>query len=109
MRNIRPALALGSIIAALLWAVPAGAAHSHVWRTSPAATSGQIRNPTTIRFRQERDRGLLVNAWINGSGPYVLAIDTGAGISIISQKVVFGAAIPVNSSHQTILGGLSAS
>jgi len=109
MSNIRLALALGSIIAALLWAVPAGAAHSHVRTISLAAASSQIRIPATIRFRQERDRGLLVNAWINGSGPYVLAIDTGAGISIISQRVVFGAAIPVNSSHQTILGGLSAS
>ena len=107
--NIRLALAQSSIIAALLWAAPAGAAHPHVRRISPAATTSQIRVPAAISFREERDRGLLVNAWINGSGPYVFAIDTGAGISIISQNVVFGAAIPINSSHHKILGGLSAS
>lgn len=110
MCNIRLALALSSIIAALLWAVPAGAAHPHVRRISAAAAAAsQIRIPAAIRFRQEHDRGLLVNAWINDSGPYVFAIDTGAGISIISQNVVFGAAIPVSSSHQKIQGGLSAS
>ena len=107
--NNRLALAQSSIIAALLWAAPAGAAHPHVRRISPAATTSQIRVPAAISFREERDRGLLVNAWINGSGPYVFAIDTGAGISIISQNVVFGAAIPINSSHHKILGGLSAS
>src|ERR1700730_13670057 len=107
--NNRLALAQSSIIAALLWAAPAGAAHPHVRRISPAATTSQIRVPAAISFREERDRGLLVKAWINGSGPYVFAIDTGAGISIISQNVVFGAAIPINSSHHKILGGLSAS
>ena len=109
MSKVRFALALSSIIAALLWAVPAGAAHKHLRGISPAAASSQIRIPAAIRFREVRDRGLLVNAWINGSGPYIFAIDTGAGISIISQNVVFEAAIPVNSSHQIILGGLSAS
>ena len=109
MSKVRLALALSSIIAATLWAVPAGAAHKHVRGISPAAARGQMRIPAAIKFREERNRGLLVNAWISGSGPYVFAIDTGAGISIVSQNVVFRAAIPVNSSHQVILGGLSAS
>jgi hypothetical protein len=93
----------------MLWAVPAGAAHNHVRAISLAAANSKIRIPATIRFREVRARGLLVNAWISGSGPYVFAIDTGAGISIVSQNVVYRAAIPLNSSHQIILGGLSAS
>src|SRR5205085_10631069 len=40
------------------------------------------RLPATVRFREVTGRGLLVNVWVNGAGPYTCAIDTGAGATI---------------------------
>lgn len=64
--------------------------------------------PLPARFRLEKGRGLLVRTWINGSGPYVFAIDTGAGINIITERVVNEARLPVNTTKTTtIVGGLT--
>lgn len=65
--------------------------------------------PFPVRFRQVEGRGLLVNAWINESGPYTLAIDTGAGATIISERVARSANIPVIAGRPTTIGGLSGS
>jgi hypothetical protein len=62
-----------------------------------------------IRLRDERDRGLLATGWINGAGPFVFAIDTGAGVSLVNRKVVAQTKLGVTRSRRPIVGGLSTS
>ncbi len=83
-------IALGALVA-IGWAVPstgtahfiAGAAQTNFER---AQTNSQRLTLSPVRFRVNKDRGLLVNAWVNGSGPYVFAVDTGAGMNLITQQ-----------------------
>jgi hypothetical protein len=67
-----------------------------------------VASVSTVRLRDGRD-GLLANAWINGAGPFVFAIDTGAGVSLISRNVVDRAHLQVNKSSRPLVGGLSTS
>ncbi len=111
MSKARRTLALTSLfVLSIAWAVPVvGTAHQRV-RESPSvgvATEGAL--PRAIRFRDVRDRGLLVEAWINGSGPYIFAIDTGAGVSIVSPSLINRAGLPVRKASQKLEGGLSGS
>src|ERR1043165_8649351 len=50
-------------------------------------TRSVVRIPSPIHFREVSGRGLLISAWVNGSGPYTFAIDTGAGATILSRRV----------------------
>ena len=97
------AVALG----AMVWAVPiSGAAH---FSAAAAATEDARRNaplPLPARFRLNKDHGLLLTAWINGKGPYVFVIDTGAGMNVVTQRVVSDAGLQVRSTNTTIVGGL---
>ncbi|HSE22236.1 MAG TPA: pepsin/retropepsin-like aspartic protease family protein, partial [Pyrinomonadaceae bacterium] len=52
-------------------------------------------------------RGLIVDAWINNSGPFTVALDTGAGVSIITSTVVQRAGLQVQRSKVPLRGGLS--
>ncbi|HKS10361.1 MAG TPA: retropepsin-like aspartic protease [Pyrinomonadaceae bacterium] len=61
-----------------------------------------------IRLRDGRD-GLVANAWINGAGPFTFAVDTGAGVSLITRNVVDKARLQVNKSRRPLVGGLSTS
>jgi hypothetical protein len=92
-----------SVVAIVAWAVPiSGIAHQHVQRP-------ETRRATTIapiRLR-DGDRGLLASAWINGSGPFVFAVDTGAGVSLISPSVVERARLRVTKARRPLVGGLS--
>ena len=66
--------------------------------------------PTSIRparFRLDKDRGLLLQTWINGAGPYIFAIDTGAGLNLISERIVQAARLQVKTTQTTLLGGLT--
>jgi len=77
------------------------AAHSFV--DEPNRES--VFQPTTllpIRFREDRNAGILVNGWVNGAGPFTFAIDTGAGASLITTKVV-----SVPSARVTIAASIS--
>jgi hypothetical protein len=100
------AIALTTLsVATVAWAVPVtGIAHQ---RFHSFQQSTQFVAP--IRLRDERDRGLLVTAWINGAGPFVFAVDTGAGVSLISQNVVARARLQVSKSRRPLVGGLSTS
>ncbi|HEY3039075.1 MAG TPA: pepsin/retropepsin-like aspartic protease family protein [Pyrinomonadaceae bacterium] len=99
-------IALGAL-AAMGWAVPSAgtapfiveAAAREVYRTAPL--------PLPVRLRINRERGLLVSTWINGRGPYLFAVDTGAGLNIITQRVVDDAHLPTRSALPTIMGGLT--
>jgi predicted aspartyl protease len=77
-------------------------------KTIIPATSSSIRArlPDSISFREVKGRGLLAKAWINGAGPYTFAIDTGAGITLIAERVAEQA--NVSSEQNSIsLAGLS--
>jgi len=94
-------------LAAMMWAAPsAGAAHFlGSWAT--ANVNATVIRPAPARFRFERERGLLLRVWINGGGPYVFAVDTGAGMNVISQRAVTAAGLPTRTVPTTIIGGLS--
>ena len=104
MSKVRFAIALITLsVATVAWAVPEGIAHR---RLQPSFPSDQSLSP--IRLREEHD-GLVADAWINGAGPFVFAIDTGAGVSLISRNVVDRAHLQVSKSRRTLVGGLSTS
>jgi Aspartyl protease len=62
--------------------------------------------PRPATFREEKERGLLVKAWINEAGPFTFAIDTGAGITLISGRAAAAANIKRLGTGVTV-GGLS--
>ena len=102
------ALGIGS------WAVPqTGAAHSPVPGTSVSARSAVLQQantrqlPATVWFRDSEDRGLLADVWINGHGPYRFAIDTGAGITVVSQALATAAGLKPVKGRTRVLAGLS--
>lgn len=104
MSKARFAVALITLsIATVAWAVPRGIAHR---RVQPQFQSAQSISP--IRLRDGR-AGLVAEAWVNGAGPFVFAIDTGAGVSLISRNVVDRAGLQVNRSSRPLVGGLSTS
>jgi hypothetical protein len=97
------ALALSTLLATVVWAVPGiGTAHQLA-----RSTSGPSVDP--ISLRDDEDHGLLAKGWINGAGPFVFAIDTGAGASIINQRVVTEARLQVTKARTPLVGGLSTS
>jgi hypothetical protein len=102
------ALSTLSIVATIAWAVPkAGIAHQRLQLTETSRVSSTTIAP--IRLRDERERGLLATGWINGAGPFVFAIDTGAGVSLVSRNVVAQSRLAVTRSRRPLLGGLSTS
>jgi hypothetical protein len=62
-----------------------------------------------IRLRDDEQHGLLAKGWVNGAGPFVFAIDTGAGASIVSRRVVSEARLQVTKARTPLVGGLSTS
>ena len=62
--------------------------------------------PRPVRFRETKERGLLVKLWINNTGPYTFAVDTGAGMNLIAQRVVAAAGLDSNG-PEISFGGLS--
>jgi hypothetical protein len=119
-------------LAVTLWAAPiSGAAHSFVShnpfakRDAQTTKNGRPRNstsnsfgqrgrgagvpvlPAPARFREVEGRGLLVRVWVNNSGPYNFAIDTGAGATIISRQVAAEARVALAGARSVSLSGLS--
>ena len=100
MSKARLAIALVTLsVATVAWAVPdSGAAHQRV--------QSSVRSVFPVRLHDGRD-GLVADVWINGSGPFVFAIDTGAGVSLIRRSVVERARLQVTRSSRPLVGGLS--
>jgi hypothetical protein len=75
----------------------------------PQRVSARAGNlPADVSFRESVGRGLLVRAWVNGSGPYTFAVDTGAGATILSPRVAGEARVEVEAGGRGIeIGGLS--
>ncbi len=87
-------LVLSGVLIALAasgWAVPkSGAAHLPLHRAIISQSStgkASATSPRSVRFREAKSRGLLTGAWFNDRGPFTVAIDTGAGITIISARL----------------------
>jgi len=97
------AIALSTLSLVLVaWAVPIrGIAHQRVQRLRGADVVAPVR------LKDERERGLLAQGWINGAGPFVFVIDTGAGVSLVSRNVVAQSRLAVSRSRRTLVGGLS--
>lgn len=124
MRDRLKTVALFGVASALLlalltvgWAASPGgeAARSRLWGRVEAVlgTGAPVRTqnsgvPGPVRFRESDSRGLLVEAWVNGSGPYTFAVDTGAGATILSGRVASEARVEVESGGGSVeIGGLS--
>ena len=107
MSKAKLAIALSTLSVALVaWAVPIkGIAHQRVQQPGAQRVTELV---APIRLRDESS-GLLASGWINGAGPFVFAIDTGAGISLISRDVVERARLQVVKSRRPLVGGLSTS
>ena len=103
MSKAKLAIALTILsVATVGWAVPIrGTAPQRVQQLRPANVVAPIR------LRDERERGLLAQGWINGAGPFVFAIDTGAGISLVSRDVAGRARLQMTKSRRLLVGGLS--
>lgn len=72
-----------------------------------AATQG-ARLPSLVSLRESGGRGLLVETWVNGEGPFTFALDTGAGATILSPRVAGAARVEVEAGGRGIeVGGLS--
>ena len=105
MSKAKLAIALSTLsVAIVAWAVPIkGIAHQRVEPLRPADVVAPIR------LKDERGRGLLAQGWINGAGPFVFVIDTGAGVSLINRSVVDRGRLSVAKSRRALVGGFSTS
>jgi hypothetical protein len=102
------AIALSTLsVASVAWAIPiTGIAHQRDQGSRVMRTMGPV---APVRLRDERDQGLLATGWINGAGPFVFAIDTGAGVSLVRRSVVERSRLTVTNSRRPLVGGLSTS
>jgi predicted aspartyl protease len=60
--------------------------------------------PRTVSFREVPGRGLIVRTWINSTGPFDFALDTGAGATLLSQRVADEARVTTRSGRTSIAG-----
>jgi hypothetical protein len=105
-----------SALAAMVWAVPIAGAAPLASRPDarPVARSFAIEArsvsamPLAARFRLQKESGLLLRVWLNGSGPYIFAIDTGAGLNVITERAAADARLPFKTVRPTMMGGLTA-
>ncbi len=103
MSKAKLAIALSALVATVVWAVPAiGTAHQLLPSTSPSSVQ-------PISLKNDEQHGLLAKGWINGAGPFVFVIDTGAGASIVNRRVVAEARLAVTKARTPLVGGLSTS
>ena len=56
-------------------------------RVKGRVTLASASVPRPVSFREVSGRGLLIRTWINSQGPFTFAIDTGAGATLLSQRV----------------------
>ena len=110
MSKAKLAIALSTLsVVTVAWAIPtSGIAHQLFQRPERTRMSAPPSSLGPIRLRDERG-GLLASGWINGEGPFVFAIDTGAGVSLISRNVVARARLGVTKARRPLVGGLSTS
>ena len=110
--NSKPSL-LFAVLLVLTTGVRAtsfGVALSHARRNQielPAVATEARALPRPAMFREVPGRGLLVRTWVNGAGPFSFAIDTGAGATLLSTRVVGESQVQVSTGRRTSIAGLS--
>jgi hypothetical protein len=100
------------LFAVLLFATTFGRAVSFGTALSVAQSKGKrisepfagLRVPRPVSFREVSGRGLIVRTWINSVGPYDFAIDTGAGATLLSQRVADEARVAIKNGRTSIAG-----
>ena len=73
----------------------------------PAVPTEARAIPRPAMFREVPGRGLLVRTWVNGAGPFSFAIDTGAGATLLSTRVVDEGQVQIRNGRRTSIAGLS--
>lgn len=106
---MKPALKTRTVVAAsVVLLVLAAWAASYAYGAAPNFARSERRMiPYAVRFREATGRGLLVRAWVNGTGPYSFAVDTGAGATIISTRVAQDARVGIRRGSSVNISGLS--
>ena len=101
-----------SALAAMVWAVPIVGAAPLASRPEVSPVARVARSiptlPLPAEFRLQKESGLLLRVWLNGSGPYTFAIDTGAGLNVITERAAADARLPFKTVRPTMMGGLTA-
>lgn len=69
--------------------------------------AARITIPHPVRFREVRGRGLLISVWLNSTGPFTFALDTGAGTTLISPRIASAARLKIRSQSGRSIAGLS--
>src|SRR2546426_3513493 len=94
--------ALGA--ASLIEAAPFHAAKTHGQTLTANQKRAQALGalPHPVIFREVKERGLLVRVWVNETGPYNFAIDTGAGITLIGNRVAASAGADRHGSSRSL-------
>ena len=81
---------------------------AHRIRTALPAVPAEARAiPRPATFREVPGRGLLIRTWVNGAGPFSFAIDTGAGATLLSTRVVDEGHVQIRNGRGTSIAGLS--
>ena len=77
------------------------------FRENKRMTEARPSIPHAVSFQDLSGRGLLIRTWVNSQGPFTFAIDTGAGATLLSQRVAEEAGVNLNSGRTISLAGLS--
>jgi predicted aspartyl protease len=124
---LRQPSALLIALVLIMWAVPLdGAAHLYGREAVEASSRGgaqltrqiaarprdkgagaPLSLPRAARLREMSGRGLMVSTWVNGVGVYSFAVDTGAGATIISERVAREARVEFRGGRVTVMSGMS--
>ncbi len=99
-------IALGALVS-MGWAVPSAGTAPFIVEAAAREVHTVAQTPLPARLRISKAHGLLLTTWINGRGPYVFAVDTGAGVNMITQRVVDDAQLTSRNVRPTIIGGLT--
>jgi hypothetical protein len=98
------------LFAVMLFVTTVGRAVS-IGAALPIALSARVTGsaagpevPHTVSFREVPGRGLIVRTWINSAGPFDFALDTGAGATLLSQRVADEARVTTRSGRTSIAG-----
>jgi len=76
-------------------------------RIRGSESAERILVPRSVWFREVAGRGLMVKTWLNDAGPFTFAIDTGAGATLLSQRVADEARVRIKNGRATSIAGLS--
>ena len=104
------AAVLGCAVHIFVWPAKISASshnNSSFTQQQERSNASSRRLPQAARFHAISGRGLMTRVWINGTGPYSFAIDTGAGATILSPRVAGQARVEVKTGRGTMIGGLS--